>query len=364
VFSSPSVEQIDVVTFALDSEVFVDQLCFAASSQDNIRLRIAIRKNGWSAGIDRLKQCLSRSGFDLNRLTVKYWGSTGDLGAFHLKIITTRSSDGSGNVVFGSGNPSGGVQTFFDNWNFYAGQKDDLLLAQHQCITDAIFRSQEPSDLNSFNAAFSPCFLGEPMPTIDFKLLPLHREEVLQQLRALAVSSETISIAIHKVGDSRIRDIIAEGLAKGAAVRILMDDDVYWSGDINVGWNTSAEFRMWNKRLGELGASIRYMQTNHHFSDSMHAFHHKFIVFKLRDGNQVTFTGGANFTSAAYSSKRIMNYENVYFLRLNEASNTYQARFDYYWSNLSAPSEMMPNRDDHDFLELIPGQKTRRRISK
>lgn len=344
------ISKIDIAFFAVDDFDFVDLICDAIA-RNGASLRVVVRADAWGEALDRLQACLKTQGIEWTSEKLKKIGNVGSIGAFHLKIMLIEYKDNTPSVlVFGSGNPAGGVKLYFDNWNIIKTNSQEPIMRKHLCILDKLFIAPEPRSFRSFGQRFSPCFdqaAENDGHSIETFLLPLHRLGLMRTLRSLAMGSTSIDIAIHKVGEAQIRDLLLAALKRGIKVRLIVDDDLFWSSDFDTGFSTNSEYILWLRPILEAGADVRYFQTNHHCRIG-NLFHHKFAIFYSLNG-PVVLTGGANFTRAAFSGRRFANYENAYLIRNAAAVASYVTAYDGYWNDLATTPEGMPSLDSSDF---------------
>jgi phosphatidylserine/phosphatidylglycerophosphate/cardiolipin synthase-like enzyme len=167
--------------------------------------------------------------------------------------------------------------------------------------------------------------------------VPGEGKQAFAALRELALKSTRVEATAHRFSGNFIR-LFTELLNNKQDVRLITDDDMYWSWKLrtDTGRNTSME--AWKVLpLRDAGLKMKFMETNH---PQFMLQHNKFMVFEL-GAEDAVFTGAGNFTSSAFDQ----NFENFYIITDATVVKAFQAQYDRMWNKLATPTEKMPRQN-------------------
>jgi phosphatidylserine/phosphatidylglycerophosphate/cardiolipin synthase-like enzyme len=269
---------------------------------------------------------------------VYYRGNQGNLGFFHIKLaMFNRLSEGESKIVFTSGNFSvGGLTLHHENWNFVRAKSTSHFAQVHNCMIDAVLN--HGTARGEFNRALNNCrtrITAPENPEFRVFVAPTDNRAALQVIEEQGRNSQRIEIAAHRFS-GRFVSLLSTWLDESKDVRLVMDDDLYWSNRTrsNVGMNSRQEanniFRALRNRL----SSIRFLETNH---DAYLVHHNKFMIFSSGSRGAV-FTGSGNFSNSAFDN----NFENSYLITNLAVLRAYRSQHLHLWEELATPQERLP----------------------
>lgn len=124
----------------------------------------------------------------------------------------------------------------------------------------------------------------------------------------LDLADSSIDMAVYRINNDAIYQILKEKLEKGVKVRLVVDKENYKNKGSSV------------DKLVKYGAVVKFGTQEGHM-------HHKFTIV---DRQFIQF-GSANYTSKSFEK----NYENIVFTRLNTVRESYQRHFETLWVDSS-----------------------------
>lgn len=333
---------IKLTYFGMDNPQFIEALCSLIGSA-TVSVDVAIQRNQPRDGVQKLVKCAP------SKTSVKqyYFGLDRDFSSFHLKIMLLKDSQGRSILMTGSGNPTINSESYHDYELIFSGSTESDLMKWHSCVARSVQVTQRQFSFQKVRDNYAGCidFIGKTRELMPF-LLPFDRDRFLEQWRILSEAAQEIDVVTQHANRSAISDNLLAALARGAKVRIIMDDDIIWakrnrptSADTEY-FNDSREYESWLDPLRKAGASVQFVTTNHHFQPR-NFLHSKYVIFHLKSGQSVVIFGGANLTRAAL----YRNLENVYISSAAQLNRRFIDNFEMYWSYVSIPEPDLPTND-------------------
>ncbi|MGR9258411.1 phospholipase D-like domain-containing protein [Rhizobium leguminosarum] len=338
-FSKP-IDSIDMAFFALvdGPDDFLAKLLCGANFSENAKISLMYsntQDGSAPAGIafqKKVSDCTALANPSVS-VSGKAAGFNTSFGAMHLKLMIVHYADGSFSMAFGSGNPGLGLRIHFDNWTFYSTLAADKLVAENECIFEAA-KTNSFTNFHETGDALRNCRKAIPAGTSNIRvdLLPFDQRDLRQKIHDAFLSSKTLDMAMSLIGDTETRDEVAAiAHRSGTKVRLLLDDDAYWSGEGNCAgcFISSEEVANWVTPLEDAGVEIKYLETaNQHCAGNF--LHDKFFI-ATNDTGATLFTGALNTTHAAFTS----NVENEYISSDPAYNSAFEAEFNHMWSDLA-----------------------------
>lgn len=151
-------------------------------------------------------------------------------------------------------------------------------------------------------------------------------------------------MATHRFSNKEIISFMRKSLQEGNLVKLLLDDDLYWTGKMrrSMGRNNFREF-VHVDNLVKDGLETSYVET--YADDVLNARrvqlqHNKFMVFTGSKGEGSVFTGAGNLTIAAFEK----NFENFYLIKRPFVYFSFRVQYHHLWNNLGTNSSEMPSK--------------------
>jgi phosphatidylserine/phosphatidylglycerophosphate/cardiolipin synthase-like enzyme len=267
------------------------------------------------------------------------------LGYAHNKVfIINPDSTSSMKIVFSSGNMSSGITTHHENWHFVTTSAKSYFAQAHICLMNGTLKYDQ--SISAYKSYMNSCRskIKAPMEQdIKTYFIPADGSKATSIVSSGVRKAKAIDMAAHRFSYSKLISLLNSKLNnKGSQIRLITDDDLYWSGHYRkaMGRNTLQE---WNKvdHLNKKGMQVKFMET---YADdiwnprSLQLHHNKFIVFHYGASNGAVFTGAGNLTGAAFTK----NFENFYYITIPEVYKAYKAQYNFAWKNMATGINEMP----------------------
>ena len=333
--NDPKTKEIFIAYLSFSNRPVADALCKAAKRGVKLTLVLDSAPEEDSTG-NELAEGLKRCGTDV---AVHYRGQRNGLGYAHNKIFMVNPGDKKEvRIVFSSGNMSTGTVIHHENWNFITTSPESHFAQAHLCVREGMINHGDSK--RAFSAYIAECRKAIKTPEeddIQTFFVPGEGKKAFDTLSDLARRSDRVEAIAHRFSGNFIR-LFTELLDKGQDVRLINDDDMYWSWKLreDTGRNTRMEaFKV--LPLREKGLKMKFLETNH---SQVILQHNKFMVFEL-GARDAVFTGAGNFTSAAFDQ----NFENFYVIRTPEAVRAFQEQYGRFWNEKATAPEKMPRQN-------------------
>ncbi|MBY0515587.1 MAG: hypothetical protein K2P81_01675 [Bacteriovoracaceae bacterium] len=331
----PTTKEIFLAYLSFSNKPVADALC--AAVKRGMKLTMVIDsapeedENGNSMA-EGLKKC----GTDV---TVHYRGQRNGLGYAHNKIFMVNPDDAKEvRLVFSSGNMSTGTAIHHENWNFITTSPKTHFIQAHKCVREGMINHGDSR--KEFVAFMSECRKNikvKEEDDIKSFFVPGQGKEAFATLTDLAKRAKHVSATAHRFSGDFVR-LFTELLNLGQDVRLITDDDMYWSWKLRVDTGRNTRLEAYKVLpLRDLGLKMKFMETN---QSQVFLQHNKFMVFEMSD-EDVVFAGAGNFTSAAFDK----NYENFYVIRNEEAVKAFKKQYSHFWNDLATAPEKMPRQN-------------------
>jgi phosphatidylserine/phosphatidylglycerophosphate/cardiolipin synthase-like enzyme len=342
---SPHYQLIKLINDPSVSELFFTYLSFSQKAVaqaicDNISdrgLKVTFiidsnneRRDSARALLDQINACGAKTYFR---------GNVSGLGFAHNKLILADYADDSDKktIVYSSGNMSSGTILHHENWGFITTSKKSYFYQAHACLREGMLEFHHSrGEFSKFIQTCKNKIKAVEEDDIKLFIVPGEGKKAMNQIVKLVESHDQLDLAFHRFSNTALIKALTDALEQDKSVRLVGDDDLYWSGKLNrqIGSNSKQESSHVSK-LVLAGAKVAYMQTN----GSAHLLHHnKFIVFNQQNQPRFVFTGAGNFTQAAFNH----NFENFYLIAIDEIVSRYQAQYEYLFKALATSEKFMP----------------------
>jgi phosphatidylserine/phosphatidylglycerophosphate/cardiolipin synthase-like enzyme len=333
--NDPKTKEIFMAYLSFSNKPIADALCGAVKRGVKLTMVLDSAPEEDSTGND-LANGLKKCG---TNVTAHYRGQRNGLGYAHNKIFMVNPDDAKEvRVVFSSGNMSPGTAVYHENWNFVTTSPKTHFIQAHLCVREGMINhGDSKKEFTDFMATCRKAIPNAEETDLKSFFVPGQGKEAFAALRELALKATRVETIAHRFSGDFVR-LFTELLSKGQDVRLINDDDMYWSWKLrtDTGRNTSME--AWKVLpLRDQGLKMKFMETNH---QQFFLQHNKFFVFEL-GAEDAVFTGAGNFTSAAFSQ----NFENFYIIRDPAVVKAFQAQYAHLWNDLATPVEKMPRQN-------------------
>lgn len=329
--NDPQTKDIFMAYLSFSNVEVTAALCSALERGVKVNLVLDAEPGETNARAEKLREC--------GAVQVHYRGNQKGLGYAHNKLFVVNPKDTKKmKLVFSSANMSTGTSIHHENWNFVTTSPKSYFAKAHLCLIDGMI--EHGMSKKEFVAFIDQCRAQidvEEESDIKTYFVPGEGKKAFAVIRDLAFKSTQLNTAAHRFSGMFVK-LFEELLASGKSLRLVTDDDMYWSYTTrrSVGRNmTSEAFKV--LPMMERGLEMQFMETNH---NAFLLQHNKFMVFELT-GQDAVFTGAGNFTTSAFEK----NYENYYLITIPEVVESYSVQFKKFWTEMSTPEELMPKRD-------------------
>lgn len=283
-----------------------------------------------------LKKCTTKEGL----VKVHYRGNEGSIGFAHNKLFVVNPKDAKVfKMVFSSGNMSSGTAIHHENWNFITTSQASYFAQAHQCLMKAVIEhGKTKADFTAFLTECRGQITAQEETDIRSYFVPADGTKAFNAMKSYALKAKGVEIAAHRFS-GKFLSLARELKEAGKTVKLVTDDDIYWSAKLNVdtGRNTVGESLAVMKLKNE-GIALKFMQTNH-----AHVLlqHNKFMVMDMGNDKTTVFAGAGNLTSAAVSS----NFENFYLIHIPEVTAKFKTQYAKFWNEMATAEELMPREN-------------------
>ena len=356
---SRQITDVWIYVFAFNDVELADQLCtLATRNASRITLVSASGERDLEdndaifPAVEHVLKCRNKLPPDKQHLirAAQVVGGVGGMVSFHPKLYMVRYADGTGTLITSSGHPGKGMSVNFEHWQFLELGEKDGTWQLHRCFGRALeLIGFDKVGLRDTRTILAQCGRTGQDAKLRAFFLPFERQRALAALSDLIGKSRTIDIAVFSAGNESIVYALKKAIEHGAAVRLLLDDDVYWHTRYACATCKArrGEFESWVYPLLERGAQVRLLETNHHCAVNL--MHHKFVVFSGADGRKTVLFGSANFSESAYGALDVDdlrgNVEQVYTSQEQSVSASFSKEFERLWG-LATVLGQMPKATD------------------
>jgi len=332
----PATEEVFFAYLSFSNRVVLRELCNAVETR-GVKVRFVLDKGTDLAAANALLACKPPEGQADRAPALVLRGNTSRLQ--HVKLFLVNPSSPRMRIAFGSGNLSSGLTLHHENWNFVTLGEDTHFARAHRCLAEGLLDHGERID--RFSQFLADCRKRIPFPEeTDIRLFvaPTEGKLATAALTDAVDGAGDVFVAAHRLSSSSLFKALDRGLkaASPTRVRLVADDDLFWSGrGVNFA-KGNTRFEWYGLRgLFSSGLEARWMQTN-----SAMQFHHNKFVVAQKEGATTVFTGAGNFTNAAFES----NFENHYVTRIPSVVTAYKNQSDNLWNNLATAKSDLPAR--------------------
>ncbi len=266
------------------------------------------------------------------------------VGYAHNKLILINPhSRGATKIGFSSGNLSSGTTIHHENWHFITTSSQSYFAQAHKCLMKGVLNhSQGKKAYSQFIQKCRDSIQAPEESDIKVYFIPGNGDSAIAAIKEAAHRSQSISIAAHRFSNSQLITILQDGLKRSTRLRLIVDDDIYWTARYGrgMGRNQLGEYGKIN-RLRKAGMRVKYIET---YADdvfepkSLQLQHNKFLIFKFKTRKGAVFTGAGNLTTAAFTT----NFENFYYITIPEVHRAFEKQYHYLWNKLARSYQEMP----------------------
>ncbi len=328
------------------------ELCNAIKYR-NVKVTFVIDSNNESdpnrmAQLRKLSKCRPKNVAPgkANLPEVHTSGNRGGAKYAHNKVILINPFDKNQvRVGFSSGNMSSGTTTHHENWHFVTTSPDSYFAKAHLCLREGILKHD--SGKKAYSKFISQCrqkIQVEEESDIKTFFIPGEGSQALDTIKKAIKYSTNIDMAAHRFSYTALINALKSQLkTRKTKVRLVADDDIYWSGVYKKGMGRNSLLELGKVRsLEKLGMQTKFVET---YTDkvfepkSLQLQHNKFLIFTYKNKEGSVFTGAGNLTGSAFS----VNYENFYFISIPEVFKAYQDQYSHFWNELADSAKDMPS---------------------
>lgn len=332
--ADPLVTEIFFAYLSFSNKDLADTLCAAAGRGVKLTMVLDAKPEEEETGI-RLAENLKECGEDV---TIHYRGNREGLGYAHNKVFMVNPDDPiTFKMVFSSGNASPGTAIYHENWNFVTTSQLTHFAQAHKCLREGLINHGDSKAMFvEFMAGCRAAISTPEEDDIHSFFVPGEGQKALAAIREMGLRSSRIQAAAHRFSGVFVK-LFTEFLAADKDVRLITDDDMYWSWKLHkdVGRNMRVEAYKVHDLIAQ-GLNLRYMETNVNY---MHLQHNKYVIFEMRDHDAV-FAGAGNFTSSAFDH----NFENFYVITNDDAVNAFETQYVKFWGQMATSLEKLPTQ--------------------
>jgi hypothetical protein len=289
--------------------------------------------------LDMIANCKPNDRFENKNMPETFFrGNTKGLGYAHNKLIIAdyKSNSKKQTFVFSSGNMSSGTILHHENWHFITLSKSGYFAQAHACLKEGML--DHANSKSEFKAFINACRLeikAQEADDLKTYFVPSDGSKAMGQIVSLSKKATKMYAAAHRLTHRDFLESLRTVAQTGDA-RIVVDDDLYWTGQLGEGIGSNMLFEHRNLMTLVRGdVKIRYIESN----ESSRLLHHnKFAYFELNDGREYLFTGAGNFTKAAFTK----NFENFYLMSFPAAIEAVKKQYRYLFDVLGKSYFEMP----------------------
>ena len=340
------VSSLFLTFLSFSNDEVAEELCDAIKR--NVAVTFIIDSNSEQrpssrAALDKVSECRPeglKEGEVANLPKTYFRGNVDGIGYAHNKVIIAEYHDSEQvKLVYGSANMSSGTTLHHENWHFVTTNKNTFLAQSHKCLEQAMIESG--NSRREYKKTFTSCRKKIQTPEEeDIKMLvvPSDGKAAMKKIVDNMAASVSADVAVHRFTHPDLVKAMSEASKAGKRVRMVADDDIYWTGKrrTRTGSNVFMEFTN-TMKVANAGVDVRYMESNQNHR-LLH--HNKYIIFNFADGSGAVHAGAGNFTKAAFSK----NMENYYFITIPEVVETFRAQYEFKFNELATPYAKMPTQ--------------------
>jgi phosphatidylserine/phosphatidylglycerophosphate/cardiolipin synthase-like enzyme len=300
-------------------------------------------RSGATRYLDQISKCKPENvpaGTTINKPKTFFRGNTRGLGYAHNKLILAnyKNSD-KVKIVFGSANMSSGTILHHENWHFITTEKETFFYQAHLCLRDGMLnKSKSRSEYKKYIKTCRQKVKDkyEEEEDITFYIVPTDGKEAMDNIVGNIKKAKSLDVAVHRFTHTTLINTLARASRKNKEIRLVADDDIYWSGVQGETVGSNMIFEYYNIiDMVKADINVRYMETN---QNSRLLHHNKYIIFNYSDGTGAVHAGAGNFTKAAFSK----NFENYYFIKIPSVVETFKKQYNYMFEKLATKYVDMP----------------------
>lgn len=284
------------------------------------------------AMVNKLKTC----GGDFKFVTR---GGEGGLVYAHNKVLMINPSDEKvSKIVFSSGNMTSGTVIHHENWHFITTSSESNFAGMHRCLKDGMVdHGHSKAEYINFVKTCRSQLKSPEEDDIKVFFIPGDGAKAYGYLDKGFNSAKSIDVAAHRFSNTKIMNNMMKATSMNKNVRLIADDDIYWTGVLNepIGRNAPNETVNVNK-VEKTGVKVKYMETN---QEAQFLHHNKFLVFNFSNGKGAVYTGAGNLTNNAFTN----NFENFYYISIPEVYTSFVKQYEHMWTKLATDVEHMPS---------------------
>lgn len=339
-----SLKSVFLAFLSFSSDEVEQELCEAVKR--NVKVSFIIdskneRRSSARSALDALASCKPENlapGEKANLPETFFRGNLKGIGYAHNKIIIAEYADQAKiKLVYGSGNMSSGTILHHENWHFVTTNRQTFLAQSHFCVKEAMLQSG--NSRKEYKQTFSACRDKIESPEeedIQMMVVPTDGKRAMANIVDHIKASSSVDVAVHRFTHPDLINGMSEAAKAGKRVRLVADDDIYWTGVRRQRTGANMWFEYNNAmKVVKAGVDIRYVQSNQNHR-LLH--HNKYIIFNYPDGSGALHAGAGNFTKAAFTK----NMENYYFIKIPEVVAKFREQYEYKYQALATPYEKMP----------------------
>lgn len=360
--TSPHRKLKDWIKDSKTKEIFLAYLSFSngdiqkalcnAIKYRNVKVTLVIDSNNEEdasrmAQARALEKCRPKNtnGEEPNYPEVYTSGNRGGAKYAHNKVFFVNPFDKEEvRIGFSSGNMSSGTTTHHENWHFITTSPDTYFAKAHLCLREGILNhDSSKKEFTNFIASCKNKISVTEESDIKTFFVPGEGRRAMDTITSSINKAKMVEMAAHRFSNSVLVKALSKALkSKKTKVRLVVDDDIYWTGVYKKGMGRNSLTELGKVRgLERVGMETKYIET--YMDDifepkSLQLQHNKFLIFTFKNNDGAVFTGAGNLTSSAFS----VNYENFYYISIPKVFEAYQEQYKHFWNELAQSSSDMP----------------------
>ena len=331
------------------NKAVLDALCIAAKTR-KVKVKFVLSAGSDTSAANELVSCSPENIQFFKR------GEEGGLGLAHNKImIVNPDSADKIQIVFSSGNMTGGPVLHHENWHFVTTNVKSYFAQMHLCVMRSELSEIAGRSASAYSAAISQCRLDLNTKGIveesDIKTFFVPNEGIAKSKRGSATqymlkgdgvnpgieTASQIWFVSHRISNKAMFSAMEQRLLSNSKpeIRFIGDDDLFYAAHLpgfKYGGNERREYNSLNTIL-KLGAQAKFLETNPTPGEGQ-LLHSKYLIFD----DKALLCGSPNLTDAGFKS----NWENIYYITIPEVVQAFRAHHLKMWNSMATSGNDLP----------------------
>ena len=332
------------------NKAVLDALCSAAKTR-NVKVKFVLSAGSDTSAADELVSCSPENIQFFKR------GEEGGLGLAHNKImIMNPNSTDKIQIIFSSGNMTGGPVLHHENWHFITTNVKSYFAQMHLCVMRSELNEVTGRSAKAYSAAIKICrenlVAKGVVEESDIKTFFVPNEGLAASKRGSATqymikgdgtnpgieTASQIWFVSHRLSNKAMFAAMEQRLLANNSkpeIRFIGDDDLFYAAHLpgfKYGGNERREYNALNTIL-KLGAQVKYLETNPTPREGQ-LLHSKYLIFD----DKALLCGSPNLTDAGFKA----NWENIYYITIPEVVQAFRAHHLKMWNTMATSGKDLP----------------------